>query len=528
MSKVLQFKNGLDDYLNLYDLRMQERDFLGALDAGRNALLCARTRIDREAINLLLSEAYYEMGLNVLSCEHAFRAVSNIETRANAYFCIGKNLVSLKEYKLAVKYFDEVLSFNCDGELVGAVYEWCEFIRENLTQRNKFDPILLTRALVRQKRYDTALAQLEPYLQKNDIKTLVAYCDILVLAGEHNRARELLQQILSFDMYNTGAIIVLANICMLDGDYTSLEMNLCKLNELHLSVDELEVVGGIYARSGNYASAIKNYQKMLEKDEFNAKIMLFIAICYYNLGDNKEALYYIGRARWIDIENPTFNIFYEIFSLKQEKNLQVSTTVPLKTGQEKLNFVLEAIDLQNFDGIFETSLTLANDIEWTMTLKNAEFTQKIVQKLAFSRKKSIISLYNKEMLSTRVGEKQKFYLAKYALVNAKSGAIDFTNNMRYHSFRLKIPKHIASNLNLCRGFCGAVVYAEIYNLDVNLDTINQKFKLKSLENIDFPFSENLISCLYFYENTQILEQACIYFDTQKDEVERAIKSLNWQ
>ena len=129
------------------------------------------------------------------------------------------------------------------------------------------------------------------------------------------------------------------------------------------------------------------------------------------------------------------------------------------------------------------------------------------------------------MLTLRIAGKQKFYLAKYALSSGRLKAIDFTNNMRYHSFKLKIPQFIALNQVLRYGYCGAVVYSEICNLDIDLNKTNQKLRGKNLESIDCSFSENLISCLYFCENNQILEQACIYFNTDKSEVDEAIKCL---
>lgn len=526
MGKIIQLKHTLDYYLQLFDAKMIEQDYLGALDASRNALHYAKTRIDRQAANLLISQAYFEMRQYVLSCEYAFRSVKNIETRANAYFCIGRNLVKLNRPKLAVKYFAEVLNCGRESELVGAVLEWCNFVREDLmSSQSKFDILAGIKMLIKQKRYNEALAEIEPYLQNNDLNFQIVYCDILVLLGECDKARDILQQILRFDPSNAGAIIVLANICLMDEDYISLEQNLEKLSSLALTSKEQETVANIYAQCGNYTKAIEYYQKILKNDEFNTKILLFVAICYYNLKNSKEALYYIGRARWIDIENPTLNIFYEIINGNKEENLEISTSIPRKTGQEKINFVFETLDLQNFDGIFETSLTLAGDLEWCLTLKNADFTPQIVQKLANSCNKSVISFYIKLLLTLRIAGKQKFYLAKYALSSGRLKAIDFTNNMRYHSFKLKIPQFIALNQVLRYGYCGAVVYSEICNLDIDLNKTNQKLRGKNLESIDCSFSENLISCLYFCENNQILEQACIYFNTDKSEVDEAIKCL---
>ena len=42
---------------------------------------------------------------------------------------------------------------------------------------------------------------------------------------------------------------------------------------------------------------------------------------------------------------------------------------------------------------------------------------------------------------------------------------------------------------------------------------------------DLKVDENLISCLYFCQNAQVLEQACIYFATDKHQVMQAINYL---
>lgn len=527
MGKIIQLKHSLDYYLHAFDVRFQGGDFLGALDAGRNAILYAKTRMDKQAINLLLSEAYFEMGLYALGCEFAFRAVKIPATRANAFLCIGKNLTKMGRFSLALKYFSKALEWGNTRELIDAVLEWGGYIREKMTQNHgNCDILAPIRLLVRQKRFDEALAQLQPNLACCDLNYQILYCDVLAQMGECDQARDILHKILKFDKENVGALLVLANICLIDADYISLDQNLLKLANFALSNREMEVVANIYSKCGNYQQAIKFYQKILKNDEFNTKILLFCAICYYNLGDTKEALYFIGQARWVDIENPVLNIFYEIINGNLEENLPISTAIPQKTGQEKLDFVCKTIEMQNFEGIFETSLTLAGDIEWCLMLKNDDFLSKITQKLSNSTSKTIISYYNKLLLTTRFNSRQKFYLAKDALIAGRLKSIDFTNSMYYHSFKLKIPQNVSSNQTLLRGYCGAVVYSEITNQNVNLDAINQKLNKIALKNTDFPITENLISCLYFCANSQILDQACIYFDTPKSEVEQAIKCLN--
>ena len=117
-------------------------------------------------------------------------------------------------------------------------------------------------------------------------------------------------------------------------------------------------------------------------------------------------------------------------------------------------------------------------------------------------------------------------MTKYALLNNHLKSIDLTANFKYRSFKLTIPKKIENNLVIKKGLCSAVSFAEINSITVNFNAINSKlFKFDWVENIDLQVDENLIACLYFCENAQVLEQACIYFATDKERVNRAINYL---
>lgn len=526
MDKILQFKKSLDYYLKQLDIRLNEKDYLGALDAGRNAINASKTRIDRQAINLILSQVYFEMGLHLLSCEYAFYAIENIHTRASAYLCIGKNLVLLKKPKRALLYLSKALEWCRSENIVGAVLEWTSEIKSQMLNQNvditHFD---IVKNMVKQRRYEEALGEVMPYLENGSIDYKILYCDILVQKGDCITAREILLKILQFDNFNVDAYIVLSALCLREKDFFSLATNLERLKNLQLNDKQIEVVANICAKSEDYELAIDFYQKILKNDEFNTKILLFVSLCYYNLKNYKEAQYYIGRAIWIDMDNPILKIFSQIIDSKIQKNVQISTSLPYQVGQDILDNIMESID-SNFDQVFCTSLTLARDIEWALTLKNTTIMQKITQNLAKSSKKELIKFYQKQLLTTRLSVNQKFFLTKYALFYGRLKTINVTVSLVYKSFNLKIPKQMQNNQTLKAGYCGAVSFAEINNLDINLDKVNSKLMASDLIINSGDFTENLISCLYFCENNQILEQACIYFDMPKIKVVEAIKCLN--
>ena len=528
MQKILKFKQSLDYYLKTLDTRLAEQDYLGALDSARNALRQSKTHIDKEAINILIGQIYFEMGLYLLSCEYFFRAVRVPQTRASAYFGIGRNLVKMNREKLALDYFDCALSTGGVEDFSGAILEWTHIIRQNLTIKSpKFSEVAIAKNLTKMREYDKAIEVLKPRFNSGEIEAKVMTADILILKGDYTRAREILLKILRQENDNVSALLVLCSLCLAEKDYGNLEINLEQLDECDLDNNQTGILASLFASMGNYKKSIKNYEKILKNDVYNVKYLLFTAICYYNIGNTQEALYYIGQARWIDIENSILNIYYDIFNRNLvPPPLKLVTQIPNQISEDKIKNIFSAINSGNFCENFFHSLTLADDIEWCFSLKNATLTEELCRVLAQCKKKQAVTLYSKMLLTVRLSKEQKYYLTKYALLNGHLKTIDLTANLKYRSFKLVIPKKIESNLVIKKGLCSAVSFAEINSINVNYNAISSKlFKFDWLSNIDLQVDENLVACLYFCENAQILEQACIYFSTDKERVNRAINYL---
>lgn len=515
MQKIVNFKQSLDYYLRLIDARCADGDYLGALDAGRRALDNAKTRIDRESINVLLGQIYYEMELYPLSCEHFFRAVRIPETRASAFFGIGRNLVKMHNPKLALEYFDATLSCGGTEDFSGAVLEWTYVLREELSEPENINPTLaIAKNLVKMKKFEQAIALLSPLALK-DKEAEIYLADVLILNKEYDKAREIIFSILRENNDNAHAILVLCSLCCAENDLCSLEINLQKLAGIPLNFAQYVLAGNFFCAVGNYKEAVKKYAEAIALDEYNTKVLLFQAIAYFNLGETQEALYSLGRARWVDIENPVLNIYYDIFSRNLvEPPLAIITQIPAKIAENKLNNIFSALN-GNFCESLHHSLLLADDVEWAMTFKDAVLTERLANALSKCKKKKALSMYRKFMLSVRLNKNQKFYLTKYALVNENFKIIDFTADYRYKSFKPKIPALIKSNETLKLGYINALCYAITNGIEVNFDKFAQKISKKCEFNANLGvFDEKLCACLYFCENAKVFNQACIYFGVE--------------
>ena len=524
MQKIVNFKQNLDYYIKLIDTRTSSGDYLGALDAGRRAYENAKTRIDRESINILIGQIYYEMGLYALSCEHFFRAVRIPETRAGAFFGIGRNLVKMNNPKLALEYFEATLDIGGTQDFSGAVLEWTYEIKQQLqTPMAENNTLAIARNLVKMHKADQAVMLLSP-LANNNIDAKIMLADVLVLAEQYARAREILFDILRDNPANVQALLVLCSLCLAEKDLCSLEINLQKIAGIPLKFNQLVLVGNMYAAISKFDKAITFYQKAQQQDEYNTKILLFLAIAYYNLGDTQEALYYIGQARWVDIENPVLNIYYDIFSRNLvEPPLAIVTQIPHKIAESKLQAIFSAINSDNFCDSFNRSLLMADDIEWCFMQKNPDLTNRLAKALSRCKKKKAVKLYQKLLISVRLNKEQKFSLTKYAMLNENVREIDLTSNYRYRSFKTKLPSAFRQNAMFREGYENAFCFAEINGMDVNLDKITEKLTKNQVFSQILPdFDENVLACLYFCENAQVLNQACIYFGVDSNRVIRAI------
>ncbi len=524
MQKVVNFKQSLDSYLRLIDTRILNNDLLGALDSARRALEYAKTRADRESLNIIIGQIYFEMELYELSCEHFFRAVRIPETRAAAFFGIGRNMVKMDNARLALDYFDAVLELSNAQDFAGAVLEWTNILKNEIESAPQTRPTLaVAKNLVKMKKFDDAITLLTP-LTKNDIEAKIYLADVLIMASKFQPAREILFEILRDDPVNVSAILVLSTLCYAEHDNTSLEINLQKIDGIPLEFKHLVLVGSLYAGIGKYENAANYFERAVKADEYNTRVWLYLAIVKYNLGNIQDAQYCLNQARWIDIENPVLNAYHEIFTRKTvAPPLKLATSLPKSVAEAKRKNIIGALSGGHFCDEINHSLFLIDDIEWEFSTKSVDLTARLSSALSRCKKKKATVLYRKLLLSIRLNKEQKFNLTKYAIINENFKIIDVTGGYRYRSFRVKTPSPFLKDLRLKSGYAGAISYAEINDINVNFEKITQKI-VKNLQNfVDLP--ENVLSCLYFCENAQVLKQACIYFGVGDEQVYKAINDL---
>ncbi|MBQ7602540.1 MAG: hypothetical protein IJU58_00095 [Clostridia bacterium] len=511
---IIKMRHDLSYYLKLFDERKSSGDLFGALDAGRNALRYAKTRIDKDSINLLLGQVYYEMGLFTLSCEYYFRAVQVPSSRAGAYFGIGRNMVCLKRYILSLDYFDKVLEWDCGNFFTQSVLEWTDYIKQqlNASERQAISEKLKNdiKKHIKQQDYVNAM-QLIKTNTTQDTTMMLFEAECYIGVCDFNNARKIIKLVLSQEPNNTMAMLLLCIVCSYDGDETSLNILLERLNKDNLSSAQLLTLAELYAGLKKYNNAIQILNQILKSVPYSPKVFLFLGICYHNLGDKQNALYYLAQARWIDFENPNLSEFLRIFS-NDDTTLPLTDKIPLKSYQQKLKVINNALMQNDFIKQWIHSPIMIDHTDWLLTTNEYDLVQQVAGRFCLSNNKRIKRYFEKALLSVRPNLHQKFILTREAMRNSNLRVINLNANLTYRSFYNILPKFCYSNDLFKKSVTSAKAYTECYANFVNIIPVAiSLYKQISKQQLDNKLDENILTCLMF-SNSQVLLQVCKYFD----------------
>lgn len=419
MAKVVNFKNKLRFYFNLIDTRKQAGDLWGVLDATRSAMAHARTKIDRRGLNLLMGQTYFEMGQYMLSCEHFFRAVAVPHLRSAAFFGVARNLICMRNFDLALEYLDATLKWDAANTFTGAVLEWSSVMKNKMREPDFAAEKLLrsARVLLAQEEFikaDELLKNLQPTAEVIAYRAFCAF-----LRGQYARSRELGFAALELDSDNVVARCVLAEMAKSEKDGTELEEHLHALEGNPTEKPaELLKIALLFASLGCYDRSMKFLQKLQQIDEFNAKNHLFSALCCHNLKKEEDALFHISRAHWLDFENPLYIFFYNLIKsgeLPDEVLLKNQLPPPFQAQKlENLNALLYG---GKFCQELSRSCFLLDDLEWSFSLRDEAQTDATSFALASCTNKKSLNLVSKLLVSPRPAPKQKFLIARNALLS---------------------------------------------------------------------------------------------------------------
>ncbi len=527
MAKVLNFKNKLTYFLNLIDKRQQEGDLWGVLDGTRNAVNYAKTKVEREGLDLLIGQTYFDMGQYALSCEYFFRTAKIPHLRSACFFGIARNLVCVKKYDLALDYLEATLKWDFNQSFTGAVLEWTHAIKDSMSNPNFERNNLVKSAItfLSKREWEKARDILQTLKSDEETQSYMAVCNLL--AEDYTHAEKIAKEVLSENLNNVICLCVMVEVCQhknKEKDMRKYLQNLY-LNESKNPKDILKIAT-LFSRLKEWKKAHIFFERLIQIEEFNPKNHLFCALCCHNLSKYEDALFHISRARWLDIENPLYLFFFQLLKTHDLPNeVAIRNRLPKELEQQKIHSLLEIFYGGKFAQEINKSYFLLEDIEWCFSLYDEQLTQEASCALCNCTHKSSVRLIKKLLLSPRPNTQQKFIMAKNALLSNNFWTVDFVCNLRYSSF--KISKNEFSRIqkiNVRNGTCSAISFVECFFAEEMLipELSRTAYHIQNNPLLN-ELAEDTIACYLLYPHPHIFLSACYFFNVPKEEVEQLYK-----
>lgn len=516
MVKILNFKHKLSYYLNLIDARKENGDLWGVLDACRNALNYCKLKAQKQSIEALIGQTYFEMGLNKLACEHFYRALKVPEMRASAFFGIGRSLVLMNKFDLALEYFDTAIQWDYNSQFQGVILEWINEIKIKINNPLIMqDRLILTaKNLIRMNKFNQAEEVLKPLLKINQ-KASNYYSLSLLLKGDLEQANYFNNENLK-DKNNFFAICLQYEIDMNLKLFSKAETtkNQIKLFEVK-DADNMLHKAMFFAQQNDYETAFDVLQKAQNLQQYIPKLYLYCAISAYNIEKIDDALYFVSRARWLDFENPIYNFYYDVFKKQIAKRpVVLSEKFIEEFAKQKIDNVKNQLKSSMFVKYLEQNHFLLEDLTFSF-LNDNEVCDKASKFLANSSSSLCKNLFANLLLSAEPNLYQKFLMCRQVFAVEKIKQLDMVCNYRYISVATK--KYSAKYINniLKNSVYNALAYSVCYSFKQEVvNRVLHNANIIQNSNIEIELNENELTCYLFFDNTLIFQNACIFFGVE--------------
>lgn len=532
MSKIIKFNNKLSYFLNLIDQRESEGDLWGVLEATRSAKSYAKTKMEKEGLDLLMGQVYFDMGQYALSCEYFFRAVHIPHLRSACFFGVARNLICVKKFNLALDYLELTLKWDLSNAFTGAVLEWTHHIKQNMNKTDyEYENLILSakKFLLAGEKLK-AREILQTLKSSETTMSLMAFCNLL--EEDFSTAEKIAKEVLLEFPFNVLAISVMIEVNKHKNNQSMVEKYLERLylNETD-SPEDLLKIAMIFSGEKKFQKASIFFEKLVIKDQFNAKNYLYYALCLFNLQKIEDALFNLSKARWLDIENPLYLFFYDLVKTNDLPSIvEIKSRLPKEIERQKISNLLDIFYSGTFDKEVAKSYFLLDDVAWSFSLKDFELTHQSSSALCNSGNKKATQLIKKLLLSPKPNARQKFIITKNALLSKNFFNINFVCNLRYSSFQIsKNELTRIKNINVRTGICEAMSYVECFFPDEMLVCAISK-KGFNVQNKDFlkQLDSKKIACFLLFDYPLIFASACTFFDVESKEIEKLTKFCTGQ
>lgn len=255
-----------------------------------------------------------------------------------ALFSLGTMLLRQNDLNGAMESFRKIISnnpgaFDAHFNLASCLFRQRKFVmaanhfrvaqrKPELAQRSLY---LMAQCYFKHRDFDSAIVTLERLLllDENNVSYLKSLAEIYEAADEPDMAREVYRRLTGVAPERPEFMVHLASIMITLNDLEKAEKTLDTLFRLHPGhVEGHRILGDLYARRGDYRSAIEEYRRTLMINENSIEVFLGLARVYRAMENSEEEQQSLKRAIEIGCEDP--ELFLRLGQLERTLRLPAS------------------------------------------------------------------------------------------------------------------------------------------------------------------------------------------------------------
>lgn len=365
---VLAFERPADFYYRTAQKMMDNGDYITAVSLLRRALA-------KDPGNLEYSICYAELLTDMYKFEESNSVLFDLLARDGAvtpecFFNLGRNFLGLNDFSKAKDSFEKYIEDEPDGDYLDDM-EDLFFLLEG-----SFDPEMalvsdleekkaLKKALIGKKAldasdYDKAIQQLEEaqldnagfLFAKNNL-ALAYFC-----VGRIREAYEKTREVLAADPQNVHANCNMALFLRSENeDESRIATYIAAAMSCSSEVpDDIYKMAITLCEMKEYEKSLPYLQQMMDYNPYDEKLLFYIAMTCYNLGDYKEAISYLSDIVVLDppglIASYYIGIIKEISSGKRDfEELGYVYQVPPDEVKRRIKYLNDCLHLEKL--VFE-------------------------------------------------------------------------------------------------------------------------------------------------------------------------------
>ena len=301
------------------------------IDAVKSFKKCIEIDKDNISVFDALTDVYIE-NLSTLEGLTFFEQFTNANPDCiNAWFSVGRIFQAEERYLKAIKAYEKVLQID-EYNLISIenaiqclkltenykrVIKICQYYNDFMYPYFAYE---MAETCFDMGDTDESLKYYFQLYNENqkEIETVLGIARCYTFQGYYTKAFQFIDIGLKYNKDNTDLLVFKGLLLKETGDYTQavevLEKALCF--EFEGENDEAFFeLADIYCELNDYNAAIDSLLKGIDENANNAKLMFFLASCYYN-SNNKEKAYSIFEDAYI-LDDSLYNIFFEKCFLAQ-------------------------------------------------------------------------------------------------------------------------------------------------------------------------------------------------------------------